>query len=129
MISTVDKDALMAYVDNWAAIDGLKPCNEEEFIVLFYKLLAGFPDEREVSFDGEGSYFGKQVTLEPFSYYGRPPSQLRFEVAYSHGSIRVYSANHNGFWYPEFIRMSKGDVGFDSLKGVLFNFLEGVFGL
>jgi hypothetical protein len=53
---------------------------------------------------------------------------------YVHGSswlIKscVYSANNEGFWCPEFIRLTKGDNEFDALILAWFNFLTGVFGL
>jgi hypothetical protein len=120
---------LSNYVIKWIAIDGLKPSNEQEFFDLFIKLLEDYPDDREITFDGDGAYFGKQVTLEPFSYHSRARRELRFEVAYSETTIRVYSANHEGFWYPEFISMDNTNPGFIALKITLFNFLKNAFGL
>lgn len=123
-----DFDNLIAYIKNWNEIDGIKPCNEETFIKEFLNLINNYPDEMEVTFDGEGAYFGKQVTLEPFSYYGRPPIDLRFEVAYSKTLLKVYSANHNGFWYPEFLSIEKGKDEHNVI-GQFYDFLKLIFGL
>jgi hypothetical protein len=123
-----DHQQLIAYIDKWNAIDGVKPCNEKEFIDLFYKLFLDY-DDREIEFNGEGSYFGKQVTLMPDRTWGKTHRNLRFKVAYSMDKISVYSANNEGFWCPEFIRLTKGDNEFDALILAWFNFLTGVFGL
>jgi len=125
-----DKDALIQYVDQWNAINDIaKPQNEKTFIDLFYKLFLEDYDDREVEFNGQGSYFGYQVTLYPDSMYGKTHRNLKFEVAYNKENISVYSANHNGFWYPEFIRLKKGDPEFDALILAWMNFLTCVFGL
>src|SRR4051812_12696399 len=102
-----DFKPLIDYIDNWNLIDGQKPNNEPTFLIWFVKLIQNYPDDREISFDGDGSYFGKQVTLEPFSFYGKSPRQLCFEVAYSNDNICVYKKDHHGFWTPCFIAMDK----------------------
>lgn len=122
-------EKLIEYVDNWNAIEGIKPKNEPLFVIEFAKLIENYPDEREVSFDGEGSYFGKQVTLEPFSFWGKAPRQLSFEVSYDENNISVYKKDHHGFWTPEFLYMKKGDVDFEDVKKLLFDFLLKTFGL
>lgn len=124
-----DFKELIEYVDNWNAVQGVKPCNEQVFIEWFLMLIQNYPDYREVSFDGEGSYFGKQITLQPFTFWHRGPRQLAFEVSYSKDEIRVYKADHNGFWQPEFIAMRADNKSFECLKTELFNFLTNVFGL
>jgi len=120
---------LIDYVDNWDKIEGVKPKNESEFIINFFKLLQNFPDDREITFDGDGSYFGKQITLEPFSFYGKSPRQLRFEIAYSKDRISVYTANHDGYWNPEFISIDNTKPEFTQLKSDLYKFLTRIFGL
>lgn len=124
-----DFTALIEYIDKWNAIEGVKPKNEPLFVVEFIKLLNNYPDDREVTFDGEGAYFGKQVTLEPFSFFGKSPRQLRFEMAYSDTLIKVYTATHDGYWNPEYLSMGKDDVNFEDVKGEVFKFLHRVFGL
>jgi hypothetical protein len=123
-----DFKQLSEYVSEWRTKD-LKPCNEKVFINEFIKLIDNYPDEREVTFDGDGSYFGKQVTLEPFSFYGRSDRNLAYEVAYSNSTIRVYNADHHGFWNPEFISMDSSHEDFTRLKDSLYKFLTTVFGL
>lgn len=124
-----DLQPLIDYVSNWNNIEGIKPQNEKKFLDYFLLLIKNYPDDREVVFNGEGSYFGKQITLEPFSYWGRPNHLLCFEVSYNENKISVYSASNCGFWVPEFISLSKGDDLFEEVKKVLFDFLYVVFGL
>lgn len=119
---------LSDYISEWNKSED-KPSNEKVFIDEFIKLLDNFPDEREVEFDGDGSYFGKQVTLLPFSYYGKPDRNLSFEVAYRQDQIRVYTAHHHGFWNPEYINIHAADEDFNRLKESLYNMLKNVFGL
>jgi hypothetical protein len=54
---------LKEYIKNWTIIEGNKPCNEDLFINEFIDLITNLSDDRDVTFDGDGSYFGKQVTL------------------------------------------------------------------
>lgn len=123
-------EPLIQYVKNWNSIDGLKPNNEPEFINEFIKLIANYPDDREVEFDGEGAYFGKQVTLRPFSYYGKGPRELEFEMAYSPDYISIYTANHHGFWNPEYVKVDrKMHTAFYEIYPVLMTFLKGAFGI
>ena len=124
-----DFEKLKQYIRDWNAIDGIKPQNEPLFMFEFVKLLQNYPDEREVEFDGEGAYFGKQVTLLPFSTWGKQSNELNFEVAYDKSEIRVYSGRNNGFWWPEFIRITNVDPDFKPLYDVLIGFLKNVFGL
>lgn len=124
-----DFDPLADYITNWKQLDGLKPSNEPIFIEWFIKLLENYPDDREVEFDGEGAYFGKQVTLKPFSFYGRTSGVLDFEIAYHPDLISVYTAHHHGFWNPEYIKMDKSHNDFSYLHSCLINFLKTVFGL
>lgn len=123
-----DFQQLIDYVNDWNNKD-IKPSNEALFVLEFVKLLNNYPDDREISFDGEGSYFGKQVTLEPFSFWGKSPRQLAFEIAYCDTQIVVYKADHNGFWQPPFISMDQSNIDFEDLKNHLFTFLRKTFGL
>ena|SRR6186713_901255 len=123
-----DFEPLKEYVRNWKAIDGLKPQNEPVFIEQFLKLINNYPDDREIEFQGEGAYFGKQMQILPFSYYGRTDGLLDFECAYSKTHLRVYSAHHNGFWYPEFIRVECGKDE-HNIIGQFMDFLKLVYGL
>lgn len=123
-----DFEGLKEYIRQWNANYGLKACNEKTFIDGFLNLINNYPDDREVEFQGEGAYFGKQIQLLPFTYYGRTDGLLNFECAYSKTELRVYSANHNGFWYPEFLRIELGKDEYNII-GQFMDFLKLVYGL
>ena len=122
-------EKLKNYIQNWSKIEGIKPCNENEFIDEFIKLITSLDDERDISFDGEGSYFGKQITLHLNSGVWVGDPLIYFEIAYSQSEIRVYRANHSGFWTPEYISMSSKHPRFEEIKNPLFELLKRVFGL
>ena len=120
---------LKEYIKNWIAIDGQKPCNEDLFVNEFIDLITKLDDERDISFDGEGSYFGKQITLHLNSGVWIGDPLIHFEIAYSQNQIRVYTANHHGFWNPEYLSMSNEHPRFEEVKKPLFKLLYKVFGL
>lgn len=122
-------EKLKEYIENWISIEGLKPCNEELFINEFINLLNTIDDDRDISFDGEGSYFGKQITLHWNSGVWVGDPLINFEIAYSQSSISVYTANNHGFWTPEYLSMTSKDARFDEVKTALFKLLYRVFGL
>lgn len=119
---------LISYVKEWETKD-LKPCNEEVFIKEFLYLIENYPDDREITFDGEGSYFGKQITIEPFSYFGKAPRELNFEISYNENNISIYSGNHNGYWFPEYLSIHRSHPDFEEIQTKLYRFLSKVFGL
>ena len=122
--------SLEDYIAKWSSIDSVKPCNEQNFYELFTELLKSDLDDRDFEFDGEGSYFGKQVSLNIGSLYSWGfRNTLSFEIAYSNDRIRVYTGNHNGFWTQEYIDMDSSDERFNYLKAALFTKLREVFGL
>ena len=64
-------------------------------------------DDIEIEFDGNGAYFGKQVTIknsEHALYYD--PHSLSFEIAYDINNIVIYTARHNGFWVNPYFSIS-----------------------
>ena len=81
----------------------------------------------DVTFDGEGSYFGKQVTISKDTNYRI--SNYGFEIAYSDNHIRVYTSNHHGFQVPEFIDLYDKDEDFKELKELLNTKLKELLGL
>lgn len=124
------ESGLEDYIAKWSSVDGVKPCNEQDFYELFTELLKSDLDAQDFEFDGDGSYFGKQVSLNVGSSYSYGfRNTLSFEIAYSNNLIRVYTGNHNGFWTPEYINMDNSDERFNHLKSVLFTKLQEVFGL
>jgi len=120
---------LKEYIKNWTIIEGNKPCNEDLFINEFIDLITNLSDDRDVTFDGDGSYFGKQVTLHLNSGVWIGDPLVYFEIAYSQTQISVYKANHEGFWVPEFISMYNGHPRFEELRNALLKLLYKVFGL
>lgn len=122
-------ETFKAYIQNWNKIEGVKPCNEDDFIAGFIMLLNSIDDHRDIDFDGEGSYFGKQISL----CYGQgvwiADKDLSFEISYSKKQIRVYTKNHNGFWRPEYMNIDETHPKFHQVKDILFNLLREVFGL
>lgn len=124
------ESGLEDYISKWSSVDDVKPCNEQDFYELFTELLKSDLDDRDFEFDGDGSYFGKQVSLNVGSSYSwGSRNTLSFEIVYSNDRIRVYTGNHNGFWTQEYIDMDASDERFNYLKAVLFTKLREVFGL
>lgn len=121
---------LKTYVRNWKDLEGCKPCDEAAFIAPFIKVLES-ADEGDFEFDGDGSYFGKQVTFRYGSYYswGYTDIELHFEIAYAKDQIRIYTAYHNGFWTQEYVNMTEHNPNFERLSQAIFTKLRGVFGL
>lgn len=118
---------LEKYLKNWFNLQGIKPKNEPEFIENFIKFIS--PDNFEnlqFNFDGDGSYFGKQISIQMYSF--RTNTSLMFEICYSPNKISVYNGNHNGFWTPEYIELEKGNGNFSELQTkitkLLIHFLD-----
>jgi len=119
---------LEEYILNWKGINEIKPVNEDTFLYTFIDLLNTYDECREVSFDGEGSYFGKQISFDVGSYYGGR-GLLDFEIAYSRDKISVYDGRNNGYWVPEYICLDNKDERFKDLKNALSDFLNKMFGM
>ena len=87
-------------------------------------------DERDISFDGEGSYFGKQITLSYGSGVWVGDKDLSFEISYSYEKISVYRKDHEGYWVPEYLSVSSGKhPEYRMLADVLFPLLRKAFGV
>lgn len=115
------------YLDKWH--DGKdRPKNETKFVDGFLLFLKSIDDSRDVSFDGEGAYFGRQITIHKDRVFS-PHKRLAFEVAYSATKISVYTAFHSGFWHPEYLLMDDLSPRFFEVRTVLFNLLHWVFGI
>jgi hypothetical protein len=119
---------LNEYLSKWHSIEEEeKPCNEDDFINPFIELLNNADSySYDLSFDGDGSYFGKQITI---SFYKKEYHPFCFEVAYSQKNISVYTANHHSYWTPEYVRLTSKDARFEEIKKPLFEFLLQAFGL
>lgn len=121
-------EELKDYLKQWHKIEGIKPKNVPYFIDLFEAFMDGLTDSRDISFDGDGSYFGQQVTIEEDSVY-RSSGEFGFEICYCATIVRVYSSNHNGFWHPEYIDLKIDEPYFDKIRNVIYRTLVRLFGL
>lgn len=118
------------YIHDWNKIEGNKPVNEEEFINLFVIFLRSVNDYDEVTFDGDGAYFGKQIQILKGGQIGRADHDLSFEIAYMPDyKISVYTANHHGFWQPEYLCLAPEHPEFNRVQTELFSAIYKAFGL
>lgn len=127
-------EQLTNYIKGWKECKSPKPRNEKEFIVLFIDFLKSCNsdihfEDRDIEFCGNGAYFGKQVRFIKNYTYTAGDYYLSFEIAYNRNHIRVYTANHNGFWTPEYLDLIEGDLYFKKLRKELFQLLNFTFGL
>lgn len=124
-------DSIRVYIKNWNSVQygEVKPKNDSEFINLFISFLQDIAQEEDLSFDGEGAYFGKQVTINHERNSRYSDTLICFEIAYDSENIRVYTSNHHGYWTPEYIALSILHEDFDRLKTALFDFLKRGFGI
>ena len=91
---------LKEYIETWNAADNPKPCNEDIFVKEFLEIINNLEDERDISFDGDNAYGGKQITLRLNSFWYHDKDQVAwFEIAYSPDYVKVYTAKHHGFRY------------------------------
>jgi len=95
------------YLDWWHKQEGQKPVNDKQFINDFIEFMKS-KDKDHYEFDGENYYCGFTAIVydeNPNYCMGR---SLAFEFAYNKDFVKVFTANHNGFWTPEYIDL-KGD--------------------
>lgn len=122
-------ELLTKNITDWNSIEGVKPLNDKSFIDTFLICLKD-ADYEDFCFDGDGSYFGKQITWSVGSgNWIKLDRNLNFEIAYSESEIRVYSANNNGYWVSEYISVTKGDAFFEDVYSTLRDKLLDIFGL
>lgn len=99
-------EKIQLYIKQWNKIDGIKPQNDPEFIKEFMLFVDGTEGDHW-EFSGENGYCGFTAVVceTPLYLYGRG---LSFEFAYGNDFVKVFTANHHGFWVPEYINL-KGD--------------------
>lgn len=122
----MSSDRIIEYVGNWKSIPNIKPMNEPEFIELFLEFIAD-GDNLNIKFDGDGAYFGKQVSITRRFSFGY--DILAMEIAYDSDQIAVYDGNNNGYWTPEYIHVTPNHPEFNKIKQAIFELLTTVFGL
>ncbi len=122
---------LSDFITNWNKNPDTRKENDSAFITLFCELISSpHFDERDVTFDGDGAYFGKQITINVGSTWRMSSvSDLDFEIAYDHSQIVIYTANHNGFWVEPFVSMTHHHPEFFKMRRALYSLLMRVFGL
>lgn len=116
------------YISDWLAIDNIKPKNEDFFIDNFILFIRGIDDCNDFQFEGDGSYFGKQVSITKDRPYTHR-QLLSFEICYNGNNISIYTGNHNGFWTPEFVNMDSKHLRFKELKCALHDTIYKLIGL
>jgi len=97
------------YLKKWESHDSPKPCNDTEFTSKFLDFIKSKPCDHW-EFDGENHYCGYTAIVyedNPDYCMGRT---LGFEFAYDKDFVKVFTANHGGFWVPEYINLSGNDA-------------------
>ena len=102
--------------------------NKDEIIDIFIQFFNNIEDENDVEFEGDGSYFGKQINIM-YNRYSYNRNSIFIEIAYSYDKISIYTAEHNGFWVPEYIKIDKSHKRFKELQNSLYDLLRKVFGV
>ena len=98
--------------NGWFKEQKPSPANEPRFLSLYQGMLdylAKDNDARSLSFDGEGSYGGKQFsfTLDPYEPFGAVQLEI---VLQDNDTLVVYTGRHNGFWVAPFISIQDKDL-------------------
>lgn len=98
------------YVKEWHKFPmGVQPCNEPIFIKYFTDFLRQAP-AKNFRFKGNNEYDGYTAIL----WVGDPSFEFcgitGFEIAYDKDFIKVFTAYHGGFIYPEYISLCKGEA-------------------
>lgn len=128
------KEKLISLLKDWNSIEGIKPVNDKDIIESFIKFF--WPDDEKefvdmwITFEGDGSYFGKQISMEEDNRWEmKPDDLLSLEISHSQDKISVYTGNHHGFWTPEYIKLKRGDPYFLQLRESLYKRIADFTGL
>ena len=108
-----------------------------EMINFFHGFFLAYSDELkdygDIDFDGEGSYFGKQISIREGSGFGSfiKDEEVEIEIAYDFISkhIVIYTDNHNGYYAPPFVEIKGTHSEYDKLSKALYRMLSKYFGL
>lgn len=100
---------LKDYIAKWNENEGKKEVNNKEFIANFIGFIKS-KGKDHFEFNGDNDYCGHTAIVyddnPKYCYHGT----MAFEFAYSATFVKVFNANHNGFWVPEFIDLQGGDA-------------------
>lgn len=97
------------YLEEWEKEESPKSVNNEKFIADFMEFMKS-RDGDHYEFTGENSYCGHTAIIydeNPNYCMGRT---LAFEFAYGIDFVKVFTADHNGFWTPEYISLKGGNA-------------------
>ncbi len=99
-----------SYIQEWKKFEmGCQPSNDFEFIKDFTSFLKQAPKEN-FRFTGDNNYCGYTAIV----WMGDPSFEFcgitGFEIAYDKDFIKVFTAYHGGFIYPEYIRLYEDDA-------------------
>lgn len=103
-------------------------CTSNAYFFEAFLIYINSLDSNAFSFDGDGAYFGKQITVcEKYPF--KCDTDLDFEVAYSIDEIVVYSANHGGYYVIPYCTLLSCNEKFEEYSKRFFNILKNKFGL
>lgn len=97
-------DSIKYYIEKWNDFE-LKPKNEPDFLKPF-TAWARIQKRDNWEFTGENGYCGYTASVcdGPYGFRSwNSNHDLEFEFAYGRGFVKVFTANHNGFWVPEYL--------------------------
>lgn len=109
-----------------------------DMIVFFTDLFTAYTfspdkDKRDIVFDGDGSYYGKQISIREGSSgrYPQGTGVTEIEVAYDFvsGHICIYDDNHNGFCIKPYLEIKYTHSEYSKLAAALHRMLSDYFGI
>lgn len=118
---------MQEYIEDFTHV-GNRDCNDTQFIEEFTEWIASLTPSC-FEFEGENHYCGftVQVYKSDPAYSWDRDSHV-FEISYSGEQqnrgklVKVYTANHNGFWVPEYIDLTGDEC--DEILSIIKNNLE-----
>lgn len=126
---------IIDFIEKWNESDNFKQNNhnDENFILNINKFLEEC-DVSDIEFDGEGSYFGKQINIlsphRKYSYFlSSDVKQIWIEIVYCDEKIVIYDGYHNGFWVPAYISLDNSSKYFYSMYNTLVSKLKEFVGI
>lgn len=103
-------EPLKEYIEEWNAIEGGKPENDEKFISDLMEFMRAC-DSGHYGFTGNNDYCGHTAILNEVDYrYSFSSNFMSLEFAYGADFVKVFAGNHNGFWVPEYIDLRGDDA-------------------
>ena len=125
---------LLEYINYWYKNE--RPCNEDLCINLFIEFFNTYKYFENVSFNGNGYLFGKQISIYDYS------TGLSFDCTYSFKNknkeingydterekISIYPCGCD-YYTDEYILIQENNIMFSRLKESLLNFLIEFYGI